>query len=110
MANIIKKDEQIFFKVNSALNKTLKTTNSYWQKIISIKHPSINGKEREVQKVLQYPEIVKVSKSDKKVFLYYRKYLKYYLCVVARHENGNGFIITVYITNKLKEGVVIWKK
>ena len=35
---------------------------------------------------------------------------KNYLCVVVRHENGQGFIITIYITNKIKEGTQIWQK
>jgi hypothetical protein len=36
--------------------------------------------------------------------------MTYYLCIVARHLNGDGFIITAYITDKIKEGEVVWKK
>lgn len=28
------------------------------------------------------------------------------MCVVAKHLNGDGFIITAYITDKIKEGKV----
>lgn len=111
MQEVIKNNEKKnLFQVKSALNKYIKTTKDYWQKITIIKHPSIKGKEKEVQKTLKSPDIIRVSNSDKDIFLYYRKYCKNYLCVIVRHENGNGFIITVYITNKIKEGKQIWKK
>ena len=103
-------DNKKLFQIKSALDKQIKTTRDYWKKITVIKHPSIKGKEKEARKTLSSPDIVRVSNSDKKVFLYYKKYRKNYLCVVARHENGSGFIITVYITNKIKEGKQIWQK
>ena len=111
MQEIIKNDgSKNLFQVKSALSKQIKTTQSYWQKITIVKHPSIKGREKEAQEALKSPDMIRVSNSDKKVFLYYKKYHKNYLCVVARHENGNGFIITVYITNKIKEGKQIWQK
>lgn len=75
-----------------------------------MKHPEIEGKESEVQQCLSNPCEIRKSSEDKDVYLYYRPYGKYFLCVVARHFNGNGFIITAYITDKLKEGERIWKK
>ena len=111
MQEIIKNDgSKNLFQVKSALSKQIKTTRGYWQKITVVKHPSIKGREKEARKTLSSPDIIRVSSSDKKVFLYYKKYFKNYLCVVARHENGNGFIVTVYITNKIKEGKQIWQK
>ena len=98
------------FEIKSKLNKTIRTTQIYWQKIITHKHPSIKNKEKEVQKTISNPEIIKVSKTDKKVVLYYRKYNNAYLCVVVKHENGKGFIITTYLTKKIKEGTIIWPK
>lgn len=110
MRKVIKNDSKELFQVKSVLNKKIRTTQSYWQKITVIKHPSIKGKEKEVMRALKSPDIIRVSNSDEKVFLYYKEYLKNYLCVVARHENGKGFIITVYITNQIKEGRQIWAK
>jgi len=109
MQAIIKNDKKLF-QVKSILSKQIKTTQNYWQKITVVKHPSIKGREKEAQEALRPPYIIRVSNSDKKVFLYYKKYYKNYLCVVARHDNGQGFIITVYITNKIKEGKQIWPK
>lgn len=59
---------------------------------------------------MKAPDEIRVSKSDAKVFLYYKRSGGNYLCVIAKHQNGKGFIITVYITNKIKEGKTIWKK
>ena len=110
MRKVIKNDSKKLFQVKSALNKQIRTTQSYWQKITVVKHPSIKGKEKEAMKVLKSPDIIRVSNSDEKVFLYYKKYFKNYLCVIVKHENGKGFIITVYLTNKIKEGRQIWAK
>ena len=110
MREVIKNDSKELFQIKSALDKQIRTTQSYWRKITIVKHPSIRGKEKEAREVLKTPDIIRVSNSDKKVFLYYKKYFKNYLCVVVKHENGEGFIITVYITNKIKEGRQIWAK
>ena len=110
MRKVVKNDSKELFQIKSVLNKQIRTTQSYWQKITVVKHPSIKGKEKEAMKVLKSPDIIRVSNSDKKVFLYYKKYLKNYLCVVVKHENGKGFVVTVYLTNKIKEGRQIWTK
>ena len=43
------------------------------------------------------------------VFLYYKQEDKLY-CVVVRHEGVEGFLITAYPTDKVKEGEIIWTK
>ncbi len=98
------------FEIKSTSGKLLRTSKSYWAKIVTIKHPSLFNKQKEIEKVLQSPEIIRVSKSDKNVFLYYRKHKLNYFCAVVKHENGKGFLITAYITNKIKEGKTIWQK
>lgn len=102
--------EQIHFEVISKLGKRIRTTIAHWNFIIDVKHLEIRGQEERVKKTLQDPDIISISQEDKNVYLYYRKSEKYYLCVVARHQNGEGFIITVYFTDKIKEGEVAWRK
>lgn len=92
------------------LNKSIRTTEEYWQKIINIKHPSIKGHEKQVINTLANPDEIRKSIKDKDVYLYYKNSDKKYLCVIVKILNGEGFIITVYFTAKIKEGVVIWKK
>jgi len=48
------------------------------------------------------------SQSDADVYLYYKPELPYFICVVARHLNGEGFVITAYRTNRIKIGDLVW--
>lgn len=99
-----------YFKVQSVLDIEIRVTKKHWEKIINIKHPVMEGKEESVKKALGSPVQVRRSKIDPNVHLYYASYRRRYLCVVARHEDNRGFIITAYITDKIKEGEVVWKR
>ncbi len=59
--------------------------------------------------VLEHPDVIRQSRTDKDVFLYYKQSDKLY-CVVVRHVEAEGFLITAYPTDKVKEGDVIWTK
>jgi len=74
-----------------------------------MKHPVMKGKEDTVQAVLREPSEIRQSKTDKEVYLYYKQFDKLY-CVVARHLGSEGFLITAYPTDKVKEGDVIWTR
>ncbi|MDI6801360.1 MAG: hypothetical protein QMD01_04825 [Thermodesulfovibrionales bacterium] len=100
----------IYFEVKSSFGKIIRTTLSHWELITKLKHPEIEGKEIEVQKCLSEPIEIRKSSEDSDVYLYHSSYMRYYICVVVRHLNGGGFIITAYITDKIKEGESIWKK
>ncbi|MBU0629208.1 MAG: DUF4258 domain-containing protein [Nanoarchaeota archaeon] len=100
----------ILFKVNSCLNKDITITRKRWELITDIKHPIMKNKESDVKEAINNPDEVKVSKTDQNVFLYYRKKEPYITCAVVRHENGGGFLITSYLTDKIKEGRTIFKK
>ena len=99
-----------YFEVWSNLNKLIRTTKSHWNLITLVKHPIIKGKESLVKECLQDPEEIRLSQDDKSVYLYYKQWEKYYLCVVVRHLNGEGYILTIYITDKIKEGEEVWRK
>ena len=43
MREVIKRDNKELFQIKSALNKQIRTTQNYWQKITIVKHPSINS-------------------------------------------------------------------
>ncbi|MCK4428953.1 MAG: DUF4258 domain-containing protein [Candidatus Aenigmarchaeota archaeon] len=106
----MKKDKK--FKVATQLKILVSVTNEYWDYITTIKHPHIRSKENEIINTLKNPEIIRQSKRDKNVYLFYRKTIyyskQYYLCVIINKEKG--FVITAYITDKIKEGEEIWKK
>jgi len=96
-------------KITTPLNIKIRTTKQYWGYLINVKHRVMKGKEKTVKEVLSNPDEIRKSKTDKDVFLYYKKIDKLY-CVVARHEGGKGFLITAYPVDKVKEGEIIWIK
>lgn len=100
---------KIFFKIKTPLDVEVRTTIDYWQYLIDIKHPIMKNKEAEVKNTLENPDEIRQSKIEKEIFLYYKKFDKLY-CVVAKHINSHGFLITAYPTDKIKEGDIIWKK
>ena len=70
----------------------------------------MKGKESAVKAALENPDELRKSKMDGKTHIYYRKHENHFICVVCKHENGKGYIITAYITDKIKEGGRIWKR
>ena len=75
------------------------------------KHVVVRGRESSVAEVLEDPNEIRRSRSDADVFLFYRvERLGRWLCVVAKRLNGDGFVITVYPTDAIKEGETVWRK
>jgi hypothetical protein len=97
----------IYFEVKTPAGKIIRTTHSHWELIAKLKHPEIEGKEAEVKECLSNPVEIRKSSEAPYVYLYYSPYMTYYICVVTRHLNGEGFIITAYITDKVKEGETV---
>ncbi|PKP60762.1 MAG: hypothetical protein CVT88_02145 [Candidatus Altiarchaeales archaeon HGW-Altiarchaeales-1] len=100
----------MLFKVKSVLSIEVTLTKKRWDLITVIKHPSMKSEEKEVEDTLIDAFEVRKSKSDPCVFLYYKKQNEHYICVVIKHLNGDGFVITAYKTNIIKEGELIWTK
>jgi hypothetical protein len=101
---------ELYFETISYLNKRIRITKAHWGLITKIKHPEIEHREVEVKSCLAHPVEIRQSLEAEGIYLYYQREGKYYLCVVVRHLNDDGFIITAYITNKIKEGKVVWKR
>ncbi len=100
-----------YFKIKTPLGITIRTTKEYWQRIINTKHPSIAKYESEVRKTLKDPDEVRRSKQDIRVHLYYLRIGKLSICVVTDHiSSKEGYIITSYLTDRIKEGEQIYVK
>lgn len=100
----------IHFEVTSKLDKRVYVTKSRWSLIIKTKHLELKGKEKEVKETLANPDEIRQSRTDESVCLYYKNYGKLSLSVVVKHNNGEGFILTTYYTDRIKEGKEIHKK
>ena len=75
-------------------------------------HPEMRSLSNEIPKVLRFPEVVVESVSDNLVNLYYRNERSQtlgskHLCVVVKLTD-DPFVITAYVTDRVKQGRVVW--
>jgi hypothetical protein len=104
-------DDDLFFVAATPLGFVVRVTRSYWELIITIKHPVMSGRETDVQSALREPDEIRRSRSDPAVHLFYRlERPKRWICAVAKRLDGDGFLITTFPTDAIKEGERIWSK
>jgi len=63
--------------------------------------------------LLTFQEADEVRKDEAQddVYIYYHRVNKHWICSVARHLNGDGFLVTAYLTSKSKKkGKLVWQK
>jgi hypothetical protein len=102
---------ELLFEVLTPLGFRVRVTREYWELIVTIKHPAMKGREADVQETLRNPSEIRLSKNDASVYLFYKpERIGRWVCVVARRLNGDGFLITTYPTDAIKEGRQIWHK
>lgn len=98
---------EILLTVLTPLDFSVRTTRGYWE-LIQRKHPEVIGKETEVERCLRQPQEIRRSEQDPTVYLFYLPLPPYHLVVVTKKLNGEGFIITSYLSDKIKEGETLW--
>jgi len=96
--------EDLHFEIKSSLGKRIRVTKGYWNRIVETKHAIMKGKEEIIKESLKNPDELRTSRKDPKVVLHYKKIDKKYCCAVVKHLNGEGFIITTYMTDRIKIG------
>jgi hypothetical protein len=101
----------LLFDVLTPLGFRVRVTRMYWELIITVKHPAMAGRENDVQDTLRNPDEVRQSKSDPNVYLFYKpERIGRWVCAVTKRLDGDGYLITTYPTDAIKEGVRIWHK
>ena len=104
-------ESDIFFEVSTPLGFRVRVTRSYWEFIVTVKHPVMRERATTVQDALQTPDEVRQSRSDPEVFLFYcADSPGRWVCAVAKRLDGEGFLITTYLTDAIKEGEGVWSK
>jgi len=99
------------FEALTPLGFRVHVTRAFWDVIVSLKHPAMAGREQDVKAALEDPDEVRRSKSDKDVYLFYKSVRTgRWVCAVAKQKNGDGFLVTAYPTDAIKEGERIWLK
>jgi len=104
-------ENEILFEAATPLGFRVRVTKAYWELIVTIKHPVMAGREADVKKALEQPDEIRQSKSDEMVFLFYKaEREKRWICAVSKQTGKEGFLITTYPTDAIKEGVQVWRK
>ena len=67
----------------------------------------------EIERVLAQPQLVRRSRSDDAVRLFYEFYAQTmvggkWLCVVVKYAQNDAFVVTAYLTDKPKAGEDLW--
>ena len=75
----------------------------------------MSGMEPRIAETLYAPERVVESLSDEQARLYYRFYVgtrigDKYLCVVVKVADLDAFVVTAYLTDKVKKGRQLWPR
>ena len=78
-----------------------------------LEHPEMVPMEPAIEETLLHPERVVRSFSDPQARLYYRFYFRTmvgskFLCVVVKTLDDDAFVLTAYLTDRIKKGVVLW--
>lgn len=83
----------------------------YWATIVT-KHPDLGDRVADVEAALRDPQEVRRTRRDPAVLLFYRvdDPPKRWVVAVAKHEGGDGFLVTACRTDAVKEGARLWPK
>jgi len=78
-----------------------------------LEHPEMNEMGAEIERLLAAPQIVRASRSDAAVSLFYAFYSETsvggkWLCVVVKYLMSDAFVVTAYLTDKPKSGATLW--
>jgi hypothetical protein len=78
-----------------------------------LQHQEMTGMEPEIERVLQSPSEVRVSRSDDTIHLFYEFYAQTrvggkWLCVVVKYPPDDAFVVTAYLTDQIKDGEIVW--
>jgi len=80
-----------------------------------VEHAEMAGMEAEIERVLRQPQLVRGSRSDAAVRLFYEFYAQTlvggkWLCVVVKYGENDAFVVTAYLTDTPKAGENLWPK
>jgi hypothetical protein len=102
---------ELLFEALTPLGFRVRVTRAYWELIITVKHPVMAGRELAVKETLENPGEIRLSRSDVAVYLFYSSESRgRWVCAVAWRLDEDGFLITTYPTDAIKEGVRIWPR
>jgi inorganic pyrophosphatase len=78
-----------------------------------LEHPEMARMEAEIELTMRWPKLVRRSRSDVGVSLFYGFFPKTlvgskWICVVVKYDQDDAFVITAYLTNQPTAGEDLW--
>ena len=104
-------DPELQFEALTPLGFRVRVSRERWHLITTVKHPAMAGRQDIVVATLEQPEQIRQSRSDPEVLLFYHpEGTSRWVCAVAKRSAEQGFLITAYPTDAIKEGTRVWPK
>ena len=106
-------DPELLCEVLTPLGFGVRATRERWNLITTVKHPVMAGREDAVRATLENPEQIRQSRSASEVLLFYRaeRSSRWVRAVAKRAaEEEQGFLVTAYPTDAIKEDTQVWPK
>lgn len=102
--------ESAKFDIPTQLGFSVRTSEDYWQRLV-VKHPDMAERVELVQQALSSPVEVRQSSREPRILLFYLAVgEKQWVVAVVRRLNGDGFLVTTYQTDAIKEGEQVWHR
>ena len=102
--------EPLAVDVQTPLGFRVICSDTYWQRITTIKHPAMRNRLEDVRQTLAEPDEVGLSVSDSSVLLFHRQVTPRWVCAVVKRTDDIGYLLTAYPADKIKQGEVVWTK
>ena len=110
-AHSVKMQARHVIRTNDCFGRNVRLTDERLVHILE--RTEMRGMREAIIRTLQAPAEVRVSRSDPAVRLFYEFYSHTriggkWLCVVVKYATNDAFVITAYLTDRLKAGERIW--
>jgi hypothetical protein len=103
--------KRILVKARTPLGYEVVLTRDRWREIVRFKHPAVAKYQGAVRECLENPEVIRASTKDSDVHVYYQQRGRTYVCVVVAPESQNRyFVVTIYLSKKIKPGDELWTR
>ena len=98
-------------KIRDCFDRDVRLTDERMSHILD--RPEMPSMREEIIGTLRSPAEVRISRSDADVRLFYDFHSRTlagdkWLCVVVKYSRNDAFVITAYLTDKLKAGEILW--
>ncbi len=104
----------VVFEVVSKFGKKVILSHGRYDHITK-RHPEVLGEMDKMKETLASPKMIRRSKYDEKVWLFYRFFketpvTEKYSMAAVRVLNDDALVVTSYFTDRIKIGEEIWKE